>query len=66
MGWDMPLAALFEREGDSRRGPAAVKETILAFEHTKSVSMPSVLFVDAGAGAGLFELRTGSVKLRRE
>ena len=59
--WRLP-----ERGGDCRReGPVAVKETILDLEQTNSVSMPSALFVDAGAGAGLLALRAGRVKLRR-
>lgn len=60
--------ALFARAGDGRRGPvvvAVVKETILESEQTKSVSIPSALAADAGAGSGLLVLRTGRVKLRR-
>lgn len=57
---------LAERGGDCRPvGPAVVKETILEFEQMNSVSMPSALFVEAGAGAGLLTGREGSVKLRR-
>ena len=53
-----------DRAGESRRaGPAVVKETILELEHTKSVSMPSTLFVGAGTDVGLFAF-AGSVKLR--
>lgn len=53
-----------DRPGESlRAGPAVVKETILEFEHTKSVSMPSTLLADAGTDVGRFAF-AGSVKLR--
>jgi len=45
--------------------PAAVKETILECGQTTSVSMPSALLVEAGAGAGLLRIRAGTVKERR-
>lgn len=56
-----------EREGESRRaGPAVVKEKILELEHTNNVSMPSVVFLDAGTDSVLRIARAGSVKLRLE
>lgn len=62
---DVSSPAFDTRDGESRReGPAAVKETILELEHTKSVSMPSGLFVDAGCDADL-TVCAGSVKERR-
>ena len=54
------------REGEPRpAGPAVANETILECGHMKSVSMPSALLVDAGAGAGRLAMRAGSVKERR-
>lgn len=54
--WSPPLAA---------EAPAAVKETILECGQTTSVSMPSALFGDAAAGAGLLRNRAGTVNERR-
>jgi hypothetical protein len=45
--------------------PAAVKETILECGQTTSVSIPSTLLVEVGAGAGLLRSRAGTVKERR-
>lgn len=45
--------------------PAAVKETILECGQTTSVSMPSVMFVETAAGAGLLRRRAGTVNERR-
>lgn len=45
--------------------PVVAKETILECGQTTSVSMPSTLFVEAGAGAGLLLNRAGTVKERR-
>lgn len=58
--WDSPLAA---------EAPAVVKETILERGQTTSVSIPSALLLEAGAGAeagaGLLLSRAGTVKERR-
>jgi hypothetical protein len=62
---DVSSPALGVGGGESRlEGPATAKETILELEHTKSVSMPSELLVDAGCDADL-AVRVGSVKERR-
>jgi len=61
----LPLV-LKVRDGDTRRaGPDAVKDTILEVEHMKSVSIPSELFLDAGADPERREGRAGSVNERR-
>jgi len=61
----LPLV-LEVRDGDSRRvGPDAVKETVLEVGHMKRVSMPSELFLEAGADPERNEGRAGSVNERR-
>jgi hypothetical protein len=61
-----PSLPMVGREGEPRpAGPAVANETILECGHMKSVSMPSALLVEAGAGAGLLAMRAGSVKERR-
>jgi hypothetical protein len=61
-----PSLSVVGREGEPRpAGPAVANETILECGHMKSVSMPSALLVEAGAGTGLLAMRAGSVKERR-
>jgi hypothetical protein len=61
-----PSLPVVGREGEPRpAGPAVANETILECGQMKSVSMPSALLVEAGAGAGLLAMRAGSVKERR-
>jgi hypothetical protein len=63
----LPLA-LGVRGGECRlAGLDAVKETILAVEHMKRVSMPSELVLGAGAGVDVDRMagRAGSVNERR-
>jgi len=45
--------------------PAAANETIFECGHTTNVSIPSVILVEAGAGAGLLLNRAGTVNERR-
>lgn len=61
----LPLA-LGVRAGEYRLGGLdAVKDTILAVEHMKSVSMPSEVFLGAGVDVDRIEGRAGSVNERR-
>lgn len=61
----LPLA-LEARAGDSRRAvPDVVKETVLELGHINSVSMPSELFLDAGADPDRNDGLAGRVNERR-
>lgn len=54
------------RDGECRfTGFVAVKDTILDVEQTKSVSMPSEVFLDAGVDVDRIAGRAGSVNERR-
>jgi hypothetical protein len=63
----LPPLALEARAGEYRRvGLAAVvKDTVLEAGQTKSVSMPSEVFLDAGVDVERIEGRAGSVNERR-
>jgi hypothetical protein len=62
----LPPLALEARDGEYRRaGPDAVKDTVLEAGQTKSVSMPSEVFLDAGVDVDRIEGRAGSVNERR-
>jgi hypothetical protein len=59
----LPLEA---RDGEYRLvGPAAVKETVLEVGQTKSVSMPSEVFLAGGVDVERIAGRAGSVNERR-